>query len=351
MKNSVKKLLFSICLTLCVLTPLKGQSQSVKFFEGTLYEALSAARSQGKILLAEFYADWNYKSRWMHNILETTEGIDRNFMLYSINTGSKEGAGLAVQYSVTDYPMIIVFNTNSDAIAKIDRTLDQENLKAQLLTLTFSNNRYMVQRLNQIYTIASSNNLATPAQLDSLVNNYINLQSKEYLTMPQHWELFSTASTSYYGSTAYKYLVENYKDFFDATKANEQIENICYNTILPYVIGSKPLSDSLELFTEMLNDSLTLEAVPMLEDLVELARLRVEGSESKLIEKVEYVANRMDEEYEYQLVMALDFVVNRLDYIERSDKTKARRMLENLKQKVNSYAKIQLIDMLLIKFS
>lgn len=338
-------------LTLCVLTPLRGQSQSVKFFEGTLYEAIDAARSQRKILLAEFYASWNHKSRWMHEVLANSKELGDNFMFYSIDTETKEGAGLAVQYSLTNYPLIVVFSTNGNAIAKIDKPLEEADLKAQLLTLTLNNDRFMLQRLNQIYTIASSPDLATPAQLDSLVNYYLNIQTQEYLTMPQHWELFSSGSITYYGSSSYKYLLNHYLVFHDSEQAKERIKQICYDAVMPYVIGNSELKESELLFDIMLADSSTLEVVPMLEDLILLVRLRVEGSESLLIEKIEYAANRMPENYEYQLIMSVDFIVDRLDRISKADKTKARKILESLREKVSSSAKIQLIDSLLSKFS
>lgn len=346
----MRKLLQIIIITLCVL-PIYGKAQGVKFYGGTVYEALDEARRTRKMILVEFYAPWSHKSRWMHDVVNRATYLNNHFIVCSVDTDTKEGAGIASQYSVGDYPFIVLFNSNGDPIDKIDRALSPEDFGAHITALRLTNDRESISKLSQIYTIASTPSLATAQQFRTLVADYLSTQNREHLLANSHWDLFASPVITYYGSDTYLYLLKYYKEFFSVEEAKSRVTEVVYDAILPFIVGNQELGNSQEIFAEILSDSATMRVVPSAEKLISLAKLRVEGSEYGYVKLLTRIVDEIDVMYEYQLIMSLDFVANSTFAVDKPTKKAALKLVEHLRQKSLSPSKLLLIEALLAKFS
>lgn len=84
---------------LCLVTALGVQAQEgVRFFEGTLEEALQEARAQKKMLFIDAYTSWCGLCKWMSESEfkkpEAGAFFNRHFVNYKINVekGRRTGA-------------------------------------------------------------------------------------------------------------------------------------------------------------------------------------------------------------------------------------------------------------------
>lgn len=338
-----------ILMSMLFALPLMGRAEGVDFYKGTVYEALDVARSEGKLLLVEFYAPWSHKSRWMHDNVLLKSGVNQWFIVVSVDTNSEAGAALAVEYQVADYPVLLVCNAGGVVLDKIDRTLELADFEARLQTVRISTDRQSVRQLQQIFTLSDSDDPATKKKVNELVDRYISSQDTDVLTSASHWDLFATSSITYYGSPSYKFLAQNVDRFFSVDVAKSRIEMVVSDALIPYVIGSLPFDEQTVSAIE--SDSLSLSHYPMCRHLCVLSRLRAENNATQYVSTLASLIDKVSEDYEYQLVMSLDFAAQTLDQTDRSTRVTARRMLENLMQKSPSPAKTALIESLLAKFS
>ncbi len=331
--------------------PFGAMAQSATFFQGSVFEGLEEARSQNKMLIVEFYAEWSRMSRWMHEVLGKVEGIEDSFVVVSVDTKSDQGVVLAQQYRVTKYPALVVFRGNGDAIEKIERSMSVEDFSAKLGEILLAQNREAMWQLQEIYRFASQGSYSETERekLDEMTAKYLKTQDREHLMALSHWELFSSPVITYYRGSSFDFLVENVSDFFDPEVAKRQVARTIYDMLVPMLSGEQ-LEIPYELLAAVEGDSIVRNYVEGLSELCDLVRCRAERDAVRYVYLLERVLLRMPPSYEYQLVMSLDFVPSLLGINDKESRSKARKMVEGLIDSNLSATKMSLTMSLLDKF-
>lgn len=331
-----------ILITLCAI-PLVGNAQSVNYFQGTVYEALSAAERSSRMLIVEFYAPWSYKSRWMHDNVLAKSDLDDNFVICAVDTRSEQGATLANQYEVTDYPNILIFNANGNVVDRIDKALSVEDFSTRLAQIIMTTDSRSMWQLRQIFDAAGRGDRE---ETDQLMDGYVKSHKPTMLTTPTHWDLFVNSDITYYGSTAYRFLKTNKTLFADTIQVDELLKGIYIDAAMPYVIGVEQFnSDYLK---QIAVDASSDAAI---DKLCDLAQLRHDSNYYQYVQTLENVIDMVPEKYEYPLIMSLDFVADgAVGVANKSTRKSASTLLEKLYTHTSSPAKISLIKPLLDKF-
>lgn len=343
------KAMRKILVILLVIFSFSGvKAQEVTFYKGSAFEALRVAQAGEKLLLVEFYASWNRKSEWMHNIIKSAGELNEKFIVVSVDTSSEDGALLAQQYSVSAYPFLVLFDTKGDAIEKIDKTFSKEDFVAKINEIVLNQDKNTLWQLQTILRAVANPSLSEEdyARVLAITSAYLASQSRDLLVDQSHWGLFSNSRLTFYGSDCYDFLTKNYSDFFDAELAEEYAADIIYSLLLPLLTTSGG-DDLIEM---ILSDSTALAIAPAAESLTELIALRRSDDAAGYTALMEKVAGAMPEKYEYQLVITLSFVAHSTSPDDRKVRAKARTMLEKLQQHSLSGTKISLIESLLQEF-
>ncbi len=95
-----------------------AKESGIKFFHGTLGEALKEAAKQKKILFVDAYASWCGPCRWMANNVFTQEEVGKfyneKFVNYKFDMEKGEGPVFAGNYKVTAYPTFIYLDNKGN---------------------------------------------------------------------------------------------------------------------------------------------------------------------------------------------------------------------------------------------
>lgn len=344
----LNRVLFVILVTLCTL--LGCRAEGVPYFKGTVYEALEFAGKQQKLLMVEFYAPWNSKSRWMaENVIarkDVYSVIDESFVLVRVDTKTKDGATLALQYEVSDYPSIVVFNVSGTVIDKIDKTLDRQDFLTRLSQIQLENDGRSGWELRKIFSAAQNNDRL---QADKLTKDYLLKGNPALLISPVHMELFTNSAITFYGSAAFEYLKANRADFnraFTQIVVNDLIHKVCLDAIFPYAVGAYEY-DSI--FVSQFVDSLNIVSQPFVcKQLASLARYRASLDLDGYISTVNSLMNSIDDERLSRLILSLEIVVTNGTI---DQKHAARQIVEKFGRSTNSLPELQQIDALTKKLS
>ncbi len=341
------RLLTILFFTLCAL-PQIGRAQSVTLFQGSVLEALESAKREDKYVLLEFLAPWSRKSNWMHSVILKSTVVAESFIVYSIDTNDELGASMAQQYSVTDYPFLVIFDSNGSPLLKLDKTYSVEDFNAKLLEVQLSQSGDLLWELETIYRIATSATSLKSSdakRLQQLVSEYLQRQRVEHLLAQSHWDIFSSDVITYYTADSFKFLRDNISEFFDSDIARERFEDIVYEILIGAIV--EPQTAHLEPLDTLYNDSVTLSMVPYSSGLIELYELYKAEDAVGYIYKLERVVGNIDEKYEYQLIMSLNWAIPYLDKRDSISRKRARQMVESLLLLTDSPTKISLIESLL----
>lgn len=341
-----------IVLTLCLLTVLASRAEGVHYFKGTVYEALAAAQRQSKMLIVEFYAKWNYKSRWMNqNVVsrrDVYEVLDQSYVLVMVDTQTKDGAALALQYEITDYPAFVVFNQNGNVIDKIETTLDRNDFVMRLNQVEIENDGSSSWTINKIYSSAEQGDRESASKL---AMEYLSKQTKEKAISPLYWDMFTNLSITYYPSEMFKYLVENRDDFALAIgkiKTDDLICSILTEASMQFAIGSHTY-DSLRVDEiESIAARVNVVQSEVLIDLCRLTRFREEGNLDKYIETMNYALRNVSQEMVVNLLLSLEIVAERGD---EDQKKLAKSIVEKYGKNSYSSSQSMLVETLIKKLS
>lgn len=326
------------------------RAQGTPYFKGTVYEALTEAQRTHKMLIVEFYAPWNYKSRWTNqNIIphpEIDKVIKEFFIISQVDTKTKDGAALALQYEITDYPAIVIFDVKGSVIDKITQTLDRTDFNSRLTQAMLENDGKSGWELRQIFSVAGQ---GQKEKASLMAMEYIDRIGKEQALLPVHWELWSNSAITYYGSSTLEYINKN-RTYFDTAysrvKMDELINNTYTDVIFPLAIGIYPY-DSLyiEQFkqaTDSLPHSYTYQ------HLAQLSEQRAKKQIDKYIKTLEAVVNYVNEELVTRLILSLDLVVTNGT---APQKQAARHIVEKYGRNTTSPSEIELISALTTRLS
>ncbi len=351
-----KRLLYVLVAFLMVI-PSRGvaqvsganNSKTVEFYNGSAFEALKCAQSEGKLLLLEFYASWNRKSKWMHTILEGAGELCDDFVVVSVDTSTGEGVALAQQYSVTEYPFLVVFNAKGDAIDKVGQSMTREDFLAHIDDVLLSCNASSVWQLQTILRAASAEKLKEEDyhRVLQLTAAYLETQARETLLSRSHQQLFLSERLTFYGSDCFLFLRDNYEDYYDRETAEATLKDVIYSSL--FMVFNSP-SSYAELFENIKKDSISLTLAPGAQRLCDLIDMREKGDVAGYVLMLEEVVVMLPEVYEYQLVMSLDFLLDYPDELDSRVKQRARRMVEQLLSLNLSPSKMSLTESLLDRF-
>ncbi len=344
----MRRALFYTIFTLCALLPLGGRAQSVVFYDGTVYEALAEAQRQEKMLIVEFYAEWSHRSRWMHDVIARSEELSKWFVVSQADTQSEEGAGLAQMYGVTDYPTLVVFNSQGDALDKLTKTMELVDFENYIREIRLTNSAAVSMAL--LRTILYEATQYTPEKeqhLQQLAQEYLSEQDTALLLSQSHWEMFTSDIITHYATPAYKFMAENVQQFHDLDLAQNRLQKLYYDAIMPY-FGHKGVDT---LFVEVIRlDSVSLQAVPAAQELCQLVEYRQQKNADAYLELLSEVLVDVPQTIEYQLLLSVDFIAE----IAADDKNLRRRVYSLLKdymEKTVSPSKNAMIEAILEKFS
>lgn len=330
-----------ILFTLLAL-PFVAQAKGVTYFKGTVYQALDHASRNGKLLLVEFHADWNYKSRWMRENTILKSDLDDHFVVVAVETTSVDGAKLARMYEVKDYPNLLIFDKNGGVIDRIDRTMTLEDFTTRLSQVRLSVDGYSALQLRKIFTAASNGD---NEETNALVQRYFNSLGARKIDVHALSDLFSSKSINYYGSVAFDYMI-THREQFDTTFVKERVRDLSVEALIPYVAGTEPF-DSIEI-SRIVKLSHEFGNVELIQEIANLAMFRNMNQAAKFIHSLDLVIKMVATEYQYPLILSLDFVDANL--IDRSVKRIVNRMLEYFTSNTPYDTKNVVIQSLIDKF-
>lgn len=337
---AMKRLLIIFVALLAI--PFGAQAKGVTYFQGTIYEALQEASVTSRLLLVEFLAPWNYKSRWAHDNMLNNSTLSDNFVLYSIETTTVEGAELATTYEVFNYPNILIFNKSGNVIDRIDRTMSPEDFTTRLSQIMLSTDGHSTLQLRQIYMAASNGDLD---ELNSLAAKYLSTFEGSKQDVSTLMDLFTSTSINYYGSATFDYM-NAHRASFDSVFIDTKINELLTEAVLAYISGIKDFNK--EQLDQIVSLSRTYSCSDHISSLARLAAMRQANDAIGFIQLLDRMADKLPSKYLYPLVLSLDFVDAK--QLDKSMCNSARRVIEKFTQTNISAAKNMVIESLIEKF-
>lgn len=312
-----------LLLWLCLILSGVGQASAVEspqqrglnYYGSDPYAALEAAQQQGKLLLVEFYAEWNYRSRWMAERVLGDSSVrallEEHFLAVRVPTDTPEGADLAALYQVTGYPSLVIFSSRGDVLDKIDETLDTDDFTQRVETLLTSIEGNTTGRLRQVYAAAET---ADPEATDRAVERLLGGLLPTEAAGSVVWPMFENSIVMRYGSVAFDYLERHVEIFRQETGAQE-VDNLLtealYRAMMPYVIGSAPYDSTAIRQIWQTAQQLELPAALAMESLSEAAALRMAEELTRFVARTELLMNLVPERYQLPLLLSLEVVAER----------------------------------------
>ncbi len=94
----------------------EDKDEGIKFFEGSMQEALELARKEDKLIFLDAYASWCGPCKLMQNKVfpaaKVGEFYNENFINLKIDMEKGEGIALSEKYEVKAYPSLFIINHN-----------------------------------------------------------------------------------------------------------------------------------------------------------------------------------------------------------------------------------------------
>ncbi|MCC8062670.1 MAG: thioredoxin family protein [Rikenellaceae bacterium] len=289
--------------------------RGLEYWGSDPYAALAVAKQQRKLLLVEFYADWNHRSRWMSERVLGDSAVrslvEARFVAVQVPTGTADGADLAGVYQVTGYPAILIFNANGDVLDKIDVTLDPEDFEQRIQTILMAVQGTGTWRLRQVYAAAEQSDTEAT---DAAVAQFLGGQLPQDVANGVVWPMFENSVVTRYGSTAFNYLI-SHVDLFRQEIGREEVDAVLTDALLqsmlPYVVGSVPYGADVAEAMIRTAESLELPAVLSLQSMSDVAALREAEDLSLFVARLGLLLDVVPESYHLPLAMSLDIVAER----------------------------------------
>lgn len=334
-------LIFVTLLTLPAVAEVKG----VTYFQGTVTQALEEAARKGKLLLVEFYAPWSYKSRWAHDNMMNNSELLSEFIIFSQETASVDGAALANAYEVYEYPNILIFNKNGNVLDRIDRTMEPEDFETRLSQVLLATDGRSTLQLRQIYMAATKDDEQSRIELNVMVNSYLYAFYKRKLDVTTIMDIFTSTSINYYGSEAFRFMTNN-REMFDSVFVEDRTRDLLLDVLLGFVTGTN-VYDELKI-KEIVDFSETFACATMVNKMAQLAKMRHEVDAVGYVQTLDSAVDMMLPQYQYPLILSLDFIDPAT--LDKSMRRVAARTIEKLVEENTSDAKNLVIGTLLDKF-
>lgn len=338
-----QKILWSVALWALLLVSMGAKAQSVRYFEGSVTEAVDAARRRGKPLIVEFYAPWNYKSQWARTeMIGKSDAIRRGeFLLTAVETTTPQGAKIAAGYGVVEYPSILVMNAIGAVVDRIDRTMDSTDFAARIAQIQLASDGQSTLALRRIYTVAMQGETRRE-DLNIMVDNYLSSHAVDPAAV---MDLFTSKAINYYGSAAWRYMTACRAEF-DSVWVEDRVRDLLFEALLPTISGAKAY-DSLFL-DEVARGAKGYTCAPLIEGVVRLASLRAADDPLSFVFELELLVDRIPRAYALPVALSVEWIDPKR--IERSARRIAARAVERLAGNSMSEAKNAAIDALVGKF-
>lgn len=343
-----------VALLLCLLgqgraaeVPADTVRQGLSYVGSDPYAALPMARRERKLLLVEFYADWNHRSRWMSERVLGDSAVralvEANFVAVQVPTGTPEGAELAGIYQVTGYPSIVIFTANGDVLDKIDVTLDAEDFAQRIQTVLMTVQGAGTWKLRQVYAAAER---ADYAATDAAVADFLGGQLPQDAASGVVWPMFENSVVTRYGSTAFNYLV-SHVGLFRQEAGREEVDGVLTDALrqsmLPYVVGTIPYG--ADVAAEMVRTAETLElpSALSLQSMSDVAGLRASEDLALYVARLGLLMDMVPEQYHLALALALDIVADRGS---REAKSAALKIVNRVQMSMRSPSNSAMLELL-----
>ncbi len=299
-----------VCFLLLVGVP-SALSQAVDYFKGsTVYQALDQAQASNKLLLVEFSAQWNYKSRWMSDMMnrskEVSEKLNQDFIVFKIETNTTHGSSLAQTYSVNDYPYILVFDRTGQVIARTMKTMEDREFLDFLESCEQSLSADARWKMSQLSKAAES------LQWDTVDEVFlsITLAYLDEIFSEEFWVIFSDRNVNRYESAVFEFFHENIEKFkgsIDTTTTLELHYQICKDRMMEYLISDRAY-DSLSvknLYQKAISQDYKK---PLFESLDQMILNKYCGDIDNYLLAYTISHGMLPEEEGFKLAISLDFI-------------------------------------------
>lgn len=304
-----------MAVPLCAQETAQVPKRGLTYWGSDPYAALQVAKRERKLLLVEFYADWNHRSRWMSERVLGDSAvramIEATFVAVQVPTGTQDGAALAQAYEVTDYPAIVIFSSNGDVLDKVDVTLDAEDFGQRLRTVLMAVQGAGTWRLSQVYTAAERSDV--PA-VDAAMGEFLRGQLPQDVANGVVWPVFENSMVMRYGSTAFNYLVANVALFrreVGRETVDGALSGALWRSMLPYVVGSVPFAADVTDGMVAAAEQLQLPEALALRSMADVAGLRADEDLSLLVGRLGLLMDQVPESYQLPLALSLEVVAQR----------------------------------------
>lgn len=314
-------LLSGLCLALGTARAGTSDGQEtkrgLKYWGNDPYAALSVAKQQHKLLLVEFYADWNYRCRWMseHVLGDSTVRslIEADFLAVQVPTNTPDGADLAQLYQVTGYPAIVIFSSGGDVLDKIDTTLDAEDFEQRLQAILMTMQGTGTWKMRQVYAAAENGDAQTT---DLAMSEFLAGQLPTDVATGICWPLFENGVVNRFGSPAFEYL-EKYASVFRQQLGADKVDPVLTETLLQamlaYTVGSIPFQVEATQKIVASAHALGLSVEPLLQSMAEVAELRGSDELALYVARLGLLMDQVPESYQLPLAISLEVVAERGD--------------------------------------
>lgn len=127
------------------LTIWATDKTKVNFFKGDLYAIKEKAKSEGKLFVYDFVADWCTPCKLMDETTYTdptlSQYISENYVVAKVNIDDFDGFALKEKYKVTSLPTILVFNQEGKVVGRYEESLSATKMMDVLKKYNTPTNR------------------------------------------------------------------------------------------------------------------------------------------------------------------------------------------------------------------
>lgn len=216
--------------------PTDGPQNNVKFHAGSFNSGLERAKSEGKLMFVEFYADWCTPCKWMDKTTFKDENvvslINTNYVALKMDIENDDGAVLKSQYAVRMLPTILIFNSEGKMVDRVEKTLSSESM-VSLLSFHLNGNSTELT-VTYPYNSSPSDNNDYDNSLDDMYNKYLTAERRR---------------------TNYKVQIANYTDY---TAAFKKVNELTETFIEPIVVINEYVNNMTH-YKVMMGEFNTLE--------------------------------------------------------------------------------------------
>ncbi len=121
-------------------------SQGIQFFEGTFEDALSKAKSEGKLVFVDAFTIWCGPCKWLSREVFPDEELgafyNKNFISIQLDMERGEGIEFSEKYAVRAFPTLIFFEANGKEIHRLIGAREAARLLSETREIMIEDNRF-----------------------------------------------------------------------------------------------------------------------------------------------------------------------------------------------------------------